>query len=106
MDQQQSSIRANASFALIPGLMMALYGWMAGYEPGGSPLHAATVHIFNFTLRIGGPALIIAALLCWLNLNSGRWVDAASSTLCGALLVTIGIYWIAVDTDLNDFIYT
>jgi hypothetical protein len=104
MTRTDDAVRSNAFLALVPGLLMTLYGWMVPYLPSGGGFHAATMHIFNFTLQFGGPALILAALLCWLGKPAGLWLDAIGSVTCGGILMLIGAYWIVVDHDLNDFI--
>jgi len=92
--------------ALIPGLLMTYFGWFAGYSPSGSGLHAATMHVFNYTLQFGGPILLIASLVCFFGQPAGLWIDAVTSLICGAILLLIGVYWIIVDHELNDFLIT
>lgn len=105
-DSPAESARSNSFMALIPGLLMTAYGWYAPYVPSGSGLHPATMHIFNYTLQFGGPILLIAALVCQLGQPAGIWIDAIASLVCGAILLLIGVYWIIVDRDLNDFLIT
>lgn len=101
------AVRGNAGMALLPGLLMTLYGWYTSFLlAGDGSIHDVTMSVVQIVLRYGGPLFLIAAGLCVVGRREGLWVDFGASALCGGLLLLIGVFWIIVDRDLNDFLYT
>lgn len=101
------AVRGNAGMAVLPGLLMTLYGWYTSFAlAGDGSFHDLTMSVVQIVLRFGGPLFLVAAGLCAMGRREGLWVDLGASMLCGGLLLLIGVYWIFVDRDLNDFLYT
>ncbi len=108
MDGEASAkaVRGNAGVAVLPGALMTFYGWYSSFiVAGDGSLHDFSMVVVQNVLRFGGPLLLLAAGLCAIGRREGLWVDFGASALCGGLLLLIGVYWIAVDRDLNDFLY-
>jgi hypothetical protein len=82
----------NTAFAAV---LMLLYGWLAGLEGvSNNEIYNAAVDAFKWTLRLGGIAMLLAAIVCFAGLRIGLLLDALASAGSGAvMLVCVGIWF-------------
>jgi len=92
----QRQMRQTAVSALIAACLMLFFGF--GWNLTGISGNAAydlSVAVFGWTLRIGGLAMLVSALLCGARLAWSLAADAVLSALIGVLLGLTGLVWLA-----------
>lgn len=90
--------KRNAAYTVFAGLILLAYGWLHSFQGiSDDAFHSATLHVFTWTLRIGGAALVLVAVVCYLGGHVGLLLDAIISILCGVAMGFCGVYWIITD---------
>lgn len=93
MNQHARNIAGNAAVA---ALLMIAYGWGIGLSGASkSAFYNLTVDGLNWTLRIGGPALLLVAGICFAGLRIGLLLDFLVEGLCGGIMIACGAFWLA-----------
>lgn len=84
-----------AGSALVAGLVMVAFGYYAAFTgTSESALYNGSVVVFNWVMRIGGVAMLLVALLFFLNWRPALLLDAACSVLIGLGMLGIGLIWL------------
>jgi len=90
--------KRNAAYTVFAGLILLAYGWLHSFQGiSDDAFYVTTIHVFNWMLRIGGAALVLVAIVCYLGCHAGLLMDAMISALCGVVMGFCGIYWIVYD---------
>ena len=88
--------RRNAAYTLIVGLVLLLYAWMSNpvYSTELGSFYNATIDVFFWTLKIGGGAFVLIALLGFAGLRVAVLLDAFVSAVSGLVMLLCGAHWI------------
>gem|GEM_PF-6662181 len=105
MNEGKRPLAGRAMSALLPGVLMTAYGWYAPFNSlSDSALYGLCVATVNIALKFGGPLLILAAVLEWLERREGLWLDALASLVAGLMLGLSAGYMLISSGDLTDVI--
>lgn len=105
MSEGKRPLADRALSALLPGVLMTAYGWYAPFSSlSDSALYGLCVAAVNIALKFGGPLLILAAVLQWLERREGLWLDALASLAAGLMLGLSACYMLISAGDLTDVI--
>lgn len=88
-------VKENAGFAISAGLILLLYGFYLGigtYVDHG-PFYVFLIHLFRWTVRIGGFVLIGVGIVCWSGRPFGLLLDAIASLLVGLTMAGCVVGW-------------
>jgi len=86
----------SAGPAAFAGLLMLFYAWYTGgwvYAADASQFFVFTLHLFDWMLLIGGIAMIVVAVVCYLGARIGLLLEAIVSGLCGLIMITCAGTW-------------
>jgi hypothetical protein len=85
-------VRRNVWPAAVAAVLMCYFGFNApwAFAPGASPFLKASAYLFDYTLQIGGIAMAVLAVWCWLGMITALAVDGVVSLLIGVLFILSG----------------
>lgn len=90
--------RQNAVQSAVTGLIMLLYGaYLTATGWTGlvvDDLYNLAVEVFKWTLKIGGGAMLVAAVLCFTGRRIGLLLDCLLSGTCGLIMVACAAIWL------------
>lgn len=81
-----------ASQSLFAGALLTIYGWFLsarGISP--SDTYNTIVDVFYWTLRVGGPLMLLAGAACFAGLRPGMFIDAAAAGICGVMMLVYAL---------------
>lgn len=106
-EQVAAAVQANVSSALVAGLSLALFGFFMFSIPEVKDTFTLGDAIFNYTLRIGGAAMLLAAAACLTGRPAALVFDAVMSTLVGIGLIVSSVLMIygAGGAGINQILY-
>ena len=85
-----SVVRGNVWSVAIGAALLCYYGFKALATPEGTDLFSRSNLLFFHTVRIGGLALAVLAVWCWLGKPLALAVDGVVSVLIGVLFILSG----------------
>lgn len=91
-----SVIRQTGIHSALTAILLLFFGWYAGFtvDPAQvGPVYAGAVTLFNWTLRIGGVALLVVCVVCLLGEPKGVLLDAIIAALAGLIFLSCALIW-------------
>jgi len=85
-----SVVRRNVWPAAIAAVLLCYYGFQALVEPQGGDLFTRSNWVFFHTVRIGGVAMAVLAVWCWLGRPAALAVDGVVSMAIGVSFILSG----------------
>lgn len=81
-----------ASQALFAGALLTIYGWFLSAKGiSSSVAYNAIVDVFYWTLRVGGPLMLLAGAACFAGLRPGILIDAVAAGICGVVMLVYAL---------------
>ena len=102
--------KQNAIQSAITAVVMLLYGFYLSATGWSSlvsdDLYILAMEVFKWTLKGGGAAMLVVALLCFAGQPVGLLLDCLVSGACGLIMAACGAIWITRGKgfDLQDIV--
>ncbi len=87
----------NASTVAFAGFLMLFWAWFAGdwyYPRDASRVFVLSLHAFDWTLIIGGVAMLIVAAICFLGQRVGLLLETIVSGAIGLVFLLCAAIWV------------
>src|SRR3972149_3503073 len=86
-----------AGSAAVAGVLMVLVGfWLGLFAGSDSSIHSYSVDAFNWTMRVGGIAMFVIAVLAYLGWRPVLAIDGVIAVGVGLLMIAVALIWLGV----------
>lgn len=87
--------RQSAYQSAFAAALMLFYGWYIGWTGISSDdTYNLAVEVFKWNLKLGGAAMLVVAIVCFLGQRIGLLLDCLVSGACGIIMAACALIWL------------